>query len=242
MVESNTRAGLHNDETLLKHIINNYTNKKEYQAATDLYRDVVAPFKNQELFLFNLDANAGKKPSFRFFEKGGKDAKKVYDSLSEEGKKAVLADVIDPQAEQLSLRSFPGIKGARGNKAKSKTDHLLTKKEKQQFEDYEQLNRMLTDLQPEQKSPKTGYAVLKAAKNPVAAALTVGSHFLNPAVSIGAGSGMAANRLLSKSLRNKKNLKFYLKPELLDEIIRKKKIKQMHRLPMQLLNTKREDK
>ncbi len=242
MVESNTRAGLHNDETLIKHIIDNYTNKKEYQAATDLYRDVVAPFKNQELFLFNLEADAGKKPSFRFFEKGGKDAKKVYDRLSDKGKKAVLADVIDPQAEQLSLRSFPEIKGNRGNKAKSKAEHLLTKKEKHQFEDYGQLNRMLTDLQPEQKSPKTGYAVLKAAKNPVAAALTIGSHFLNPAVSIGAGSGMAANRLLSKSLRNRKNLKYYLKPELLDEIIKKKKIKQLHRLPMQLLNTKREDK
>jgi hypothetical protein len=110
----------------------------------------------------------------------------------------------------------------RGNKAVSKADHLLSPQEKVQFEDYGQLNRMLSDLQPEQKSPKTGYALSKILKNPVSALIAGGGSLLAPKTAIGIGAGSAINRQLSKSLRSRKNLKHYLKPELLDEIIRKK--------------------
>jgi hypothetical protein len=246
-IDSNTRSGLHNDEITFNTIVKNYDKNKEYKAATELYKEVVSPFKDLDLSAFHLDIAEGKTPNFNFFEKGGDKAKKIYEGmeykgskyggLSSEAKNAVLADVIDPQAEKLSLRSFPEKTGRRGNKASSKTKHLLTEEEKLLMEDYGQLNRMLSDLQPEQKSPKTGYALLKAAKNPAAAAGSIVAGLFNPTAGMATGSGMAVNRLLAKSLRSRKNLKHYLKPELLDEIIRKKKLKHRHRLPMQILSS-----
>lgn len=246
-IDSNTRSGLHNDEITFNTIVKNYDKNKEYKAATELYKEVVAPFKDLDLSAFHLDIAEGKTPSFNFFEKGGDKAKKIYEGmdykgskyggLSPEAKNAVLADVIDPQAEKLSLRSFPEKTGRRGNKASAKTNHLLTEEEKLLMEDYGQLNRMLSDLQPEQKAPKTGYALLKAAKNPAAAAGSIVAGLFNPTAGVATGSGLVANRLLSKSLRNRKNLKHYLKPELLDEIIRKKKLKHRHRVPMQILSS-----
>jgi hypothetical protein len=160
----------------------------------------------------------------------------TYGGLSPEAKSAVLADVIDPQAEKLSLRSFPEKTGRRGNKASSKTNHLLTEEEKLLMEDYGQLNRILSDLQPEQKAPKTGKALEKLVK-PSATIAAGASTLKNPITGLLTGSGLVANRLLSKSLRNRKNLKYYLKPGLLDDIIRKKKLKHWHRVPMQILSS-----
>ena len=245
-IDSNTRSGLHNDEITFNTIVKNYDKNKEYKAATELYKEVVAPFKDLDLSAFHLDIAEGKTPSFNFFEKGGDKAKKIYGGmeykgskyggLSPKAKNAVLADVIDPQSEKLSLRSFPEKTGRRGNKASSKTKHLLTEKEKLLMEDYGQLNRMLSDLQPEQKAPKTGKALEKLVKP--SATIAAGSATLkNPITGLLTGSGLVANRLLSKSLRNRKNLKYYLKPGLLDDIIRKKKLKHWHRVPMQILSS-----
>lgn len=221
-VESKTRAGMHNDLKTTADIIHSYGKQKEYKAATDNYREIVAPFKDNALRAFHDATQSGKTPNYHFFSHGGDSAKKVYSQLSDQAKKDVLAGVVDPEAQNLSLRSFKEMSGGRGNKATSKADHLLTPQERMQFEDYGQLNRMLTDLQPEQKSPKTGYALSKVLKNPVSALIAGGGSLLAPKTAIGIGAGATINRQLAKSLRNRKNLKYYLKPELLDEIINKK--------------------
>ena len=234
-VESKTRAGMHNDLKTTSDIIKSYGKQKEYKAATDNYREIVAPFKDNALKAFHQNIQSGKTSSYDFFTHGGDSAKKVYSQLSDQAKKDVLAGVIDPEAQNLSLRSFKEMVGGRGNKATSKADHLLTPQQRVQFEDYGQLNRMLTDLQPEQKAPQTGKAILHAIKNPVAFATTLGSSFYSLPGAIGLGSGMSINRQLAKSLRNRKNLKYYMKPELLDEIIQKKQLKHRHRLPTQVL-------
>jgi len=231
-VESKTRAGMHNDLKTTTDIIKSYGKQKEYQAATDNYREIVAPFKDSALKAFHDNIQAGKAPNYNFFAQGGDDAKKVYNQLSAKAKKDVLAGVVDPEAQNLSLGSFKEMARDRGNKAVSKADHLLSPQEKMQFGDYGQLNRMLSDLQPEQKSPKTGYALSKILKNPISALIAGGGSLLAPKTAIGIGAGSAINRQLSKSLRNKKNLKHYLKPELLDEIIRKKMSKKRSVYPL----------
>lgn len=235
-VESVTRHGLFNDHQSVNKIISKYAKQKEYQAATDYYREVISPYKDRMLRGFHEAVEEGKNPSYGFFKNEGDKAKKVYDRLSDDAKKATQAGVIDPQAEQLSLRSFTDMPGNRGNKAASKLDHLLTDTEKQRFGDLGQMNHMLSDLQTERLLPKTGKALEKILKNPIAGVLTAGSSLLAPKTLAGLAVGIPASRQLAKSLRKRSNLKYYTKPEILDEVIRKKRLKHRHRLPMQALS------
>jgi len=214
-LESNIKKQLTNDQKITEDIFKNYSKSKEYQAARELWRDTVAPYRSKDMLDLKFKFGQGEPVSFSKFKNAGNSEKKVFDSLSKENKNALLADVLDPSAEKLSLRSFKEEFGKRGNKSTKKSAQLITPEERQTFEDYGQLNRMLTDLQPQQKDPNTGKTIIRAMKNPAFYLTTAGAAKVNPYLTI---PSVYANRKLGQSLRNKKNLRYFTDKKLQESI------------------------
>jgi len=223
--DSQTSTGMHNDTITTKEIIEKYSKKTEYKAATKLYNDIVAPFLDSELWTLLEEASSGKEfPNYKFFENNPNKGKVVFNQLSPKSQRSIIANIIDPKAEKLTLRTFRDLDGERGSTIAQKVKQYVSTEELEKINDFENLNRIFTDLQPEQKSPKTGYANSKFLK-PATLLGILGSTYAHPALGAASGLGIAMNRKILKKLRNKKNLESYLNPKIRDKKIQETKHK-----------------
>ncbi|MEM8727988.1 MAG: hypothetical protein AAGE99_04690 [Chlamydiota bacterium] len=178
--------GLTNDLETIEKFMKKMENIKAYRKASRYYKKEVAPFLTHTLQKFTDDVELGKDAGISFFQKEGFAARKVFDQLSVEAQNSVIAEVLDPKSLNITLRSFKNLKGGRGTDPEKRLGHLVDDEKMMVFEEMADLNRILTDLQPDIKSPPTGKAtsellreIIAGQASPISRVLRLGRYLKN---------------------------------------------------------------
>lgn len=193
------------------------------------YAEKVAPYQNQKEFakeVKNLKYSDTIDPALKFFEKDTYEVERIFNDLSKEDKRRVIAGLINARKsypkETLSRAIARENKRLPSYMRNSKDPEV--KKMVKEFESLSSANKALTGIQTAMKDKGSATEVKRgvkkvapflagyAARNPAAATLMGGAYI----------GRKGYEKALLKQLSAKKNLKYYLKPELLEAIANKK--------------------
>lgn len=192
------------------------------------YAEKVAPYQNQKEFakeVKNLRYSDTIDPALKFFEKDTYEVERIFNDLPAEDKRRVIAGLINAR------KSYPKetLSRAIAREDKRLPSYMRNSKDSQvqkmvkEFESLSSANKALTGIQTAMKDKGSATEVKRgvkkvapflagyAARNPAAATLMGGAYL----------GRKGYEKALLKQLSAKKNLKYYLKPELLEAIIKK---------------------
>lgn len=172
----------------------------------------------------------------------------VFEQLSTEEKKRVLGGFLNEalKEEKHPARAISDTWKALPDYIKL-TDDLEVQKLLQEIKTMAGTNKTLSSLQRSTTADIGGRPVGEKIRKNIRPAIYAASFLADPtlttaitATDLGLkGVSRGRNAMLRKKW-SQKNLKHYLKPELLDEMIRQKKLKHRHRLPIKLLSRSKE--
>ena len=192
------------------------------------YAEKVAPYQNQKEFakeVKNLKYSDTIDPALKFFEKDSYEVERIFNDLPKEDKRRVIAGLIN------SRKSYPKetLSRAIAREDKRLPSYMRNSKDPEvqkmvkEFESLSSANKALTGIQTAMKDKGSATEVKRgvkklapflagyAARNPAAATLMGGAYL----------GRRAYEKALLRQLNAKKNLKYYLKPELLETIAKK---------------------
>ena len=220
--------------------------KARYNWATEVAPFSETPIKEARDSVRFQDNIQGRPKVSEVFKK--RESSKAFEKLSTQDKEKVLGGFLEEILEKEEVspeRAVQELWKSLPEHIKRTNDPHIQKLLKQ-IRAQGHLNKTTSSLQ-QATTASIGSRIAIGAKNlrqPVHA-YSVFTGDLTPSAVIGATElGLkGASKARNKFFRNRmgqKNLKNYLKPELLDEIIRKKKFKHRNRLPIKLLNSSEE--
>ena len=193
------------------------------------YAEKVAPYQNQKEFakeIKNLKYSDTIDPALKFFEKDTYEVERIFNDLPTEDKRRVIAGLINARKsypkETLSRAISREDKRLPSYMKNSKDPEV--KKMVKEFESLSSANKALTGIQTAMKD-KGSATEVKGVIRKVAPFLA-GYAARNPATATAMGGAYLGRKGYEKALMNqlnaKKNLRYYLKPELLETLAREK--------------------
>ena len=202
--------------------------KGRMKKAIKNYAEKVAPYQNQKEFakeVKNLKYSDTIDPALKFFEKDSYEVERIFNDLPTEDKRRVIAGLINARKsypkETLSRAISREDKRLPSYMKNSKDPEV--KKMVKEFESLSSANKSLTGIQTAMKDKGSATEVKKgvrkmapflagyAARNPMAATAMVGAYL----------GRKGYEKSMLNQLSAKKNLRHYLKPELLEAIVQK---------------------
>jgi len=193
------------------------------------YAEKVAPYQNQKEFakeIKNLKYSDTIDPALKFFEKDTYEVERIFNDLPTEDKRRVIAGLINAR------KSYPKetLSRAISREDKRLPSYMKNSKDPEvrkmvkEFESLSSANKALTGLQTAMKD-KGSATEVKGVIRKVAPFLA-GYAARNPATATAMGGAYLGRKGYEKALMNqlnaKKNLRYYLKPELLETLAREK--------------------
>jgi len=192
------------------------------------YAEKVAPYQNQKEFakeVKNLKYSNTIDPALKFFEKDTYEVERIFNDLPTEDKRRVIAGLINAKKsypkETLSRAIAREDKRLPSYMRNSKDPEV--KKMVKEFESLSSANKALTGIQTAMKDKGSATEVKKGVRRAVP--FLAGYAARNPMAATAMGGAYLGRKGYEKALLNqlsaKKNLKHYLKPELLEAIVQK---------------------
>ena len=196
------------------------------------YAEKVAPYQNQKEFakeVKNLRYSDTIDSALKFFEKDTYEVERIFNDLPREDKRRVISGLINAR------KSYPKetLSRAIAREDKRLPSYMRNSKDPEvqkmvkEFESLSSANKALTRIQTAMKDKGSATEVKRgvkklapflagyAARNPAAATLMGGAYL----------GRHGYEKALLKQLNAKKNLRYYLKPELLEALAREKELR-----------------
>jgi len=192
------------------------------------YAEKVAPYQNQKEFakeVKNLKYSDTIDPALKFFEKDSYEVERIFNDLPTEDKRRVIAGLINARKsypkETLSRAISREDKRLPSYMKNSKDPEV--KKMVKEFESLSSANKSLTGIQTAMKDKGSATEVKKGVRRAVP--FLAGYAARNPMAATAMGGAYIGRKGYEKALLSqlsaKKNLRHYLKPELLEAIVQK---------------------